>query len=115
MERRSCDFAVNFAGFHARRNCYAFKGEMRLLRHFLDCLGGLFRRGRVEATLAGPAYLHVPLLGLNDGLGRREFEDKVKIGTCVVFLAARPPPPRGRRDHAAGNGWRTPHPPSDSP
>ncbi|KAM4057785.1 hypothetical protein HRG_009405 [Hirsutella rhossiliensis] len=89
VERRSRSFSMNFMAYDAQKQCWAFKGEMRLLKHFLGIMSAYFRLGRVDKALVRSRNLFQPLCGLNDGLTRGEYEDKIKIGDCVLFLADR--------------------------
>lgn len=60
---------------------------MGLLKHFLDIMHAYFHLGCVEKALIRSRNIFQPLCGLNAGFTRRQFEDKIKIGECVLFLA----------------------------
>lgn len=84
--RQSDMWSLNFLAYHDRRRCYAFKGEMRLLKLFLEFMGDLFSTHRVEAALVKPNCLMFPLDGLNEGFTLQEYQDKIKIAECVLFV-----------------------------
>ncbi|POR37226.1 Uncharacterized protein TPAR_02569 [Tolypocladium paradoxum] len=84
--RSSNMWAINFVAYHARRRCYAFKGEMRLLKLFLAFAGEFFSTHRVEVAFVKPNCLMFPLDGLNEGFTHQEYQDKIKIAECVLFM-----------------------------
>ncbi|PNY29932.1 Uncharacterized protein TCAP_00157 [Tolypocladium capitatum] len=89
--RHSNMWSNNFAAYHHRRRCYAFRGEMRLLKLFLAFMGEFFSTHRVETAFVKPTGLVFPLDGLNEGFNHQEYQDKIKIAECVLFMRDRGP------------------------
>ncbi|PHH76038.1 hypothetical protein CDD82_4156 [Ophiocordyceps australis] len=82
----------NISSYDLNRRCYVFKGELRLLGVFLDLVEEHLRVKSVKAALLGQSLIYVPMLGVNPGYSRQEFEAKIKIISCVLFVSG--PEPR---------------------
>ncbi|PHH62981.1 hypothetical protein CDD81_6406 [Ophiocordyceps australis] len=77
----------NIASYDPNRRCYVFKGELRLLGIFLDLIEEHLRAKSVETALLGPSLIYVPMMGVNPGYSRKEFEAKIKIISCILFVS----------------------------
>ncbi|KND86363.1 hypothetical protein TOPH_09022 [Tolypocladium ophioglossoides CBS 100239] len=106
--RYSDMWSLNFVAYHARRRCYAFKGEMRLLKLFLAFVGEFFSTHRIEVAFVKPNCLMFPLDGLNEGFTHQDYQDKIKIAECVLFLRDGPANVSPSRIRAVNNAAARP-------
>ncbi|KJZ76906.1 hypothetical protein HIM_03783 [Hirsutella minnesotensis 3608] len=88
VSRRSLMWDTNFVSWHVRKRCFAFRGELRLLKCLLTYLhASMFRPRRIKKALIRTRSITTPLDGVNVGLGWTAFVDKVTIVECALLVA----------------------------
>lgn len=94
VTKRSDPTAINFMGYYREENCLAFRGEVRLLKEFLDFANETISVRAIEGGIKAGKEARYPCPGLEMGLSYEDFAARVEIVEYVIIMD------RGNRDES---------------